>query len=78
MYNKNIIQKGRFVNRDVLVIGIDIGKHIHAAVGTSLESGFTKPFYIKNNRKSFEGFERIMEEWKERFDPLANASGSQL
>lgn len=68
MYNKNIIQKGRFVNRDVLVIGIDIGKSTHAAVGTSLESGFTKPYYIKNNRESFEGFERIMEEWKERFD----------
>jgi len=68
MYNKNIIQKGRFVNRDVLVIGIDIGKSTHAAVGTSLESGFTKPYYIKNSRESFEGFERIMEEWKERFD----------
>ncbi|MBA7607099.1 IS110 family transposase ISChy2 [subsurface metagenome] len=68
MYNKNIIQKGIFVNRDILVIGIDIGKSTHAAVGTSLESGFTKPYYIKNSRESFEGFERIMEEWKERFD----------
>ena len=68
MPNEKLIKRGRYVKRDILVVGIDIGKNTHVAVGTSLEAGFTKPCYIKNNRDSYEAFERVIEEWKERFD----------
>jgi hypothetical protein len=44
MHNRSLIRRGKYVNREVLVVGIDIGKYTHAAVGTSLENGFTKPF----------------------------------
>jgi len=65
--NKRLIQRGRYVNPDILIVGIDIGKYKHAAVGTSLHSGFTKPFFIKNNRISYESFESEVKEWKKRF-----------
>jgi len=68
MLNKNLIKQGKYVNREILVVGVDIGKYTHAAVGTSLEGGFTKSFSIRNNRRSYENFERIMEDWKERFN----------
>lgn len=67
MYNKNLIKRGRFVNQEILVLGIDIGKSKHVAVGTSLQSGFTKPFYIRNNRSSYEFFESKVAKWKRRF-----------
>lgn len=68
MHNRSLIRRGKYVNREVLVVGIDIGKYTHAAVGTSLENGFTKPYYIKNKRKSYEDFESIMKDWRERFN----------
>lgn len=64
MFKKKLIERGKFVNRGVLVIGIDIGKGNHAAVGTSLEYSFTKPFYIRDHRESFELFEKKIEDWK--------------
>lgn len=67
MTTRKLIDKGRYVNPDILVVGIDIGKNKHAAVGTSLHSEFTKPFYIRNNRSSYEAFESAVERWKERF-----------
>jgi len=66
--NKRLIQRGRYVNPDILIVGIDIGKYKHAAVGTSLHSGFTKPFFIKNNRISYESFESEVKKWKRRFE----------
>jgi len=68
MLNKKLIERGKFVNRGVLVVGIDIGKGKHAAVGTSLEYSFTKPFYIRDHRRSFELFEEKIEEWKKRLN----------
>jgi len=68
MTNKRLIQRGRYVNPDILIIGIDIGKYKHAAVGTSLHSGFTKPFFIKNNRTSYESFESAITKWKKKFE----------
>jgi hypothetical protein len=62
MLNKKLIERGKFVNRGVLVVGIDIGKGKHVAVGTSIEYSFTKPFYIRDQRKSFELFEEKIEE----------------
>lgn len=68
MLNKKLIERGKFVNGGVLVVGIDIGKGKHVAVGTSLEYSFTKPFYIRDHRKSFEIFEEKIEEWKKRLN----------
>jgi transposase len=68
MTTRKLIDKGRYVNPDILVVGIDIGKNKHAAVGTSLHCGFTKPFYIRNNRRSYGAFESAVERWKERFE----------
>lgn len=68
MSNRRLIQRGRYVNPDTLVVGIDIGKYEHAAVGTSLQSGFTKPFYIRNNRSSYESFESEVVKWKKRYE----------
>ena len=68
MLKKRLIQRRRYVNPDILVVGIDIGKNKHAAVGTSLHSGFTKPFYIRNKRSSYEAFESAVDRWKERFE----------
>jgi len=68
MTNKSIIRKGQFVKRNVLVVGIDIGKHMHVAVGVTIESDFTKPNVVKNNRHGFEGLERKIEEWERRLD----------
>jgi transposase len=68
MINKKLIERGKFVNRGVLVVGIDIGKGKHVAVGTSLEYSFTKPFYIRDCRKSFELFEEKIKEWKKRLN----------
>jgi transposase len=66
--NRRLIQRGRYVNPDILIVGIDIGKYKHAAVGTSLHSGFTKPFFIKNNRISYESFESAITKWKKKFE----------
>jgi len=68
MLNENLIERGKYVNREILVVGVDIGKYTHVAVGTSLEGGFTKSFPIRNNRKSYKDFESIMKNWKERFN----------
>jgi transposase len=66
MLKKKLIERGKFVNRGVLVVGIDIGKGKHVAVGTSIEYSFTKPFYIRDQRKSFELFEEKIEDWKKK------------
>lgn len=47
MTDKSIIRKGQFVKRNVLVVGIDIGKYEHAAVGVTIESDFTKPYVVR-------------------------------
>jgi transposase len=68
MLKKKLIERGKFVNRGVLVVVIDIGKGKHVAVGTSIEYNFTKPFYIRDHRKSFELFEEKIEDWKRRLN----------
>ncbi|RKX70708.1 IS110 family transposase [candidate division TA06 bacterium] len=68
MYNKCIIKKGKFVKRNILVVGIDIGKHIHKAVGVTIESDFTKPYVVSNNRQGFEGLIKKIGDWKRRLN----------
>lgn len=67
MLNTTLIEKGRYVNPKILVVGIDIGKRMHVAAGTSIHSGYTKPFYIRNNRESYEAFELSVEGWRKKF-----------
>ena len=64
MCKEKIIKKGRFVKREVLVVGIDIGSQSHIATGVSLESDFTKPIIVRNNRGSYERFIETIEGWK--------------
>jgi transposase len=66
MTNKRLIQRGRFVNQEILVVGIDIGKSRHVAVETSLITGFTKAYHVRNNRYSFKSFEEKMNKWKRK------------
>ena len=68
MLNRNLIQKGRFVNQGVLIVGIDIGKKRHVAVGTSLRSGFTELYQIRNNMYSYRSFEERIEKWKSKLE----------
>ena len=68
MHSSNIVKKGRFVKRNVLVVGIDIGKHKHVAGGVTIESDFTKPYVVRNNRQGFEGLVEKIEDWKRRLN----------
>lgn len=68
MIDRKLIERGKFVNEGVLVVGVDIGKGKHAAVGTSLKHGFTRPFYIRDHRNSFELFGEKINKWKERLN----------
>jgi transposase len=63
-YSNTILRRGQFVKSNVLVVGIDIGKRSHVAVGVTIESAFTKPYTVSNDRCGFEGLERKIEEWK--------------
>lgn len=64
MHNSNIVKKGRFVKNNVLVVGVDIGKCTHVAAGVTIESDFTKPYAVRNDRHGFEGLEKKIKQWK--------------
>lgn len=68
MNNRTIIRKGQFVKRNVLVVGIDMGKHKHVAGGVTIESDFTKPYVVRNNRQGFEGLVEKIEDWKRKLN----------
>lgn len=66
--SNKVISRGIFVNQDILVVGIDIGKSNHVAVGTSLDSGFTPPYHVSDSRDNYISFEKKMEVWKEEME----------
>lgn len=68
MSNRSIIKRGHFVKRNVLVVGVDIGKNMHKAVGVTIESEFTKPYAVRNNRQGFEGLMNKIGDWKRKLN----------
>ena len=68
MHNSSIIRRGQFVKRNVLAVGIDIGKHKHIAGGVTIESDFTKPYIVMNNRQGFDGLIKKIEDWKRKLN----------
>ena len=62
--NKIIIsKKGQYVNSDVLVIGIDIGKGFHMAVARRRDGSFTKALKFSSDAVGFNNLKVWLEEW---------------
>jgi transposase len=49
-------------------LGVDIGKCTHIAAGVTIESDFTKPYVVRNNRQGFEGLVEKIEDWKRKLN----------
>jgi hypothetical protein len=45
-YNNTISKKGKYVNSDVMVVGVDIGKEFHVAVMHRRDGSALHPLYF--------------------------------
>jgi transposase len=60
-----INKKGRYVNNNVMVVGVDIGKVFHVAVVRRRDGSFTKAFKFSSDAAGFNNFWWWLDKWYE-------------
>ena len=58
-----ISKKGQYVNTDVLVVGVDIGKEFHVAVMRRRDGSFSKAFKFTSDVVGFSSFKEWLDQW---------------
>ena len=62
-YNNTISKKGKYVNSDVMVVGVDIGKEFHVAVMRRRDGSFSKAFKFTSDVVGFSSFKEWLDQW---------------
>jgi len=60
-------QRGKYIDKGVLAVGIDIGRNIHEQIGTTIEGGYTSSYKFSNSRRGVEKAEEMIQKWKKQF-----------
>lgn len=66
MNRVRIHRRGRSVNSNVMVVGVDVGKGVHVAVGRRRDGSFTSAFKFRSDARGFNDFWGWLCEWREK------------